>query len=67
MLDKPDFEDEKIIACLQAEYGLRIVQVAFLPLGSESRSRSHQSKHNKDVRRSEEWLSFSKLWKIKRP
>jgi spectinomycin phosphotransferase len=35
MLDKPDFEDEKIIACLQAEYGLPIVQVAFLPLGSD--------------------------------
>ena len=35
MLDKPDFEDEKIIACLQAEYGLRIVQVAFLPLGAD--------------------------------
>lgn len=33
MLEKPDLPDEDIIACLQAEYGLRIVQVAFLPLG----------------------------------
>ena len=36
MLDKPDIPDEKIIACLQVEYRLRIVQVAFLPLGSDS-------------------------------
>ena len=35
MLDKPDFPDEKIIACLQANYGLSIVQVAFLPLGND--------------------------------
>jgi spectinomycin phosphotransferase len=33
MLVKPDIEDGKIIACLQAEYGLRISQFAFLPLG----------------------------------
>ena len=38
MLDKPDFPDEKIIACLQAEYGLRIAHVAFLPLGSDLRT-----------------------------
>src|SRR5215203_3835479 len=35
MLDKPDIADEKIIACLQAEYGLRIIQIAFLPLGGD--------------------------------
>ena len=35
MLDKPDFPDEKIIACLQAEYGLPIVRVTFLPLGMD--------------------------------
>jgi spectinomycin phosphotransferase len=34
MLDKPDFPDEKIIACLQADFGLGIVQIAFLPLGN---------------------------------
>ena len=35
MLDKPDIPDEKIIACLQAEYGLRIIQIDFLPLGGD--------------------------------
>jgi spectinomycin phosphotransferase len=35
MLEKPDLKDEKIIACLQNEYGLRVVQVAFLPLGAD--------------------------------
>lgn len=35
MLEKPDLQDEKIIACLQADYSLRIVQVAFLPLGAD--------------------------------
>jgi spectinomycin phosphotransferase len=35
MLEKPDFPDEKIVACLQQEYGLRDVQVAFLPLGAD--------------------------------
>src|SRR5215212_6383251 len=33
MLEKPDIQDEKIIACLQVDYGLRIIQMAFLPLG----------------------------------
>jgi spectinomycin phosphotransferase len=35
MLEKPDLSDEEISACLQAEYGLRAVQVAFLPLGAD--------------------------------
>jgi len=35
MLEKPDLKDGKIIACLQNEYGLRVVQVAFLPLGAD--------------------------------
>ena len=35
MLEKPDLQDEKIIACLQEEYGLLVVQVAFLPLGAD--------------------------------
>jgi spectinomycin phosphotransferase len=35
MLEKPDIPDERIIACLQAEYGLRMIQVAFLPLGGD--------------------------------
>ncbi|HSD85426.1 MAG TPA: phosphotransferase [Anaerolineae bacterium] len=35
MLEKPDFPDESISACLQAEYGLRVAQIAFLPLGAD--------------------------------
>ena len=35
MLEKPDIPDETIIACLVSEYGLNVVQVAFLPLGSD--------------------------------
>ncbi len=36
MLEKPDIQDEKIIACLRNEYGLNVVQIAFLPLGADS-------------------------------
>ncbi len=35
MLEKPDFSDEKIIICLQAEYGLSVAEIAFLPLGAD--------------------------------
>jgi spectinomycin phosphotransferase len=35
VLEKPDLQDEKIIACLRDEYGLNVVQVAFLPLGAD--------------------------------
>src|SRR3990172_4528597 len=35
MLEKPDLQDEEIIACLQDEYGLPVVKVAFLPLGAD--------------------------------
>src|SRR4051812_45914568 len=35
MLDKPDLPDELLIACLQHNYGLRIAQVDFLPLGND--------------------------------
>jgi spectinomycin phosphotransferase len=33
MLEKPDLQDDKIIACLQEAYGLPAVRVEFLPLG----------------------------------
>jgi spectinomycin phosphotransferase len=33
MLEKPDIQDEKIITCLQNDYGIVAVQVTFLPLG----------------------------------
>jgi spectinomycin phosphotransferase len=35
MLEKPDLQDAKIIACLQDSYGLQIVQVTFLALGAD--------------------------------
>lgn len=35
MLEKPDLQDEQLIASLQADYGLLVVQVAFLPLGAD--------------------------------
>jgi spectinomycin phosphotransferase len=35
MLEKPDIKDEKIIACLLDEYGLSVVQIAFLPIGAD--------------------------------
>lgn len=35
MLEKPDLQDEKIIACLQNKYGLLVDQVTFLPLGAD--------------------------------
>jgi spectinomycin phosphotransferase len=33
MLEKPDLPDDTIVACLQADYGLHVVEIAFLPLG----------------------------------
>ena len=38
MLEKPDLTDEKIIACLQNEYGLAVERVIFLPLGADINS-----------------------------
>ena len=35
MLEKPDLEDGKIIACLQDEYSIAINQITFLPLGAD--------------------------------
>jgi spectinomycin phosphotransferase len=35
MLEKPDLQEEKISACLQVDFGLNVVQVAFLPLGAD--------------------------------
>ena len=35
MLEKPDLPDDKIIACLQADYGLHVATIAFLPLGAD--------------------------------
>ena len=38
MLEKPDIQDELIAACLHDEYGLPVVEVAFLPLGADEDS-----------------------------
>jgi spectinomycin phosphotransferase len=35
MLEKPDLADERIVACLNKEYGLRIAEISFLPLGAD--------------------------------
>ncbi|MDP6455759.1 MAG: aminoglycoside phosphotransferase family protein [SAR202 cluster bacterium] len=35
MLEKPDIQDESIVACLLDEYGLNVVQITFLPLGAD--------------------------------
>lgn len=35
MLEKPDIQDEKIIACLQAEFGVQVAGLAFLPIGAD--------------------------------
>lgn len=35
MLEKPDLSDEKLSTCLQNAYGLRVMQIAFLPLGAD--------------------------------
>lgn len=35
MLEKPDLPDYRIAACLQDAYGLRVADVAFLPLGAD--------------------------------
>jgi spectinomycin phosphotransferase len=36
MLEKPDVADEQLAACLRNEYGLYIVEIAFLPLGADA-------------------------------
>src|SRR5207244_7848268 len=33
MLEKPSLADEQIVACLQAQYALRVASLTFLPLG----------------------------------
>jgi len=35
MLEKPDLQDDKISACVQVEYRLRVTAIAFLPLGAD--------------------------------
>lgn len=35
MLENPELEDEKLIACLRDEYGLKVTEITFLPLGAD--------------------------------
>ncbi|MFN2183569.1 MAG: aminoglycoside phosphotransferase family protein, partial [Anaerolineae bacterium] len=35
MLEKPTLDDERIIACLNDEYGVRADQISFLPIGAD--------------------------------
>jgi spectinomycin phosphotransferase len=35
MLEKPNLQDQRIIACMQGEYGLRVKTLTFLPLGAD--------------------------------
>ena len=35
MLEKPDLQDDKIITCVQDEYGVDVAQITFLPLGAD--------------------------------
>lgn len=42
MLEKPDLKDEKIIACLQDEYGLNVIRVDFLPLGADRNAAAYR-------------------------
>jgi spectinomycin phosphotransferase len=35
MLEKPEIPDERILACLRAEYGLPMARIDFLPLGQD--------------------------------
>jgi spectinomycin phosphotransferase len=38
MLEKPDISDELIISRLEAEYGLQVAELTFLPLGADLRT-----------------------------
>lgn len=35
MLEKPDLSDDRLNSCLQDDYGLRITEISFLPLGAD--------------------------------
>ena len=35
MLEKPDLNEKRLIACLQADFGLHVTQLTFLPLGAD--------------------------------
>jgi spectinomycin phosphotransferase len=49
MLEKPDLQDEQIIACLQDTYGLCVVHVAFLPLGADPNTAVYRAVANDET------------------
>ncbi len=36
MLERPDIQDENLVACLEQDYGLRVFEIGFLPLGADA-------------------------------
>ncbi|MAF53605.1 MAG: aminoglycoside phosphotransferase family protein [SAR202 cluster bacterium] len=46
MLEKPDIPDESIIDCLLVDYGLKIAQIAFLPLGADRNTAVYRADAN---------------------
>jgi spectinomycin phosphotransferase len=42
MLEKPDLENESIIACLNDEYGLHVAKLAFLPFGADRNAAAYR-------------------------
>ena len=55
MLEKPALSDEKILTCLQEEYGLQFTRLAFLPLGADQNTAVYRAVAE------EETLYFVKL------
>lgn len=49
MLEKPNLADQKIIDCLQLEYGLHISQVNFLPLGADFNTAVYRAITNDNI------------------
>lgn len=42
MLEKPDLEDDRLLDCLKADYGLSAIQVTFLPLGADQHTAAYR-------------------------
>lgn len=49
MLEKPEIQDERIVACLQTEYGLRVAKITFLPLGADLNTAVYRVTVNDDT------------------
>lgn len=49
MLEKPDLQDEKIKACLEGNYGLRISEIAFLPLGADMNTAVYRAVSDNEI------------------